>query len=158
MIDTEKINPLIKQKLYDCGWSENIQYDITETAAALQREGYQIFDYAEEILRSFLNTEIIFSLDELKTLHAKRSKCYGDVRFNVMDTASGMFDCYGAYHIFVNEKVYPIGFINDCIGLLAGESGRIYADTMPCPKVLGTDIIDFFNHILQFRFYMKIFS
>lgn len=156
MIATEKINPLIRQKLYDCGWNENIQYDITETVAALEQEGYQIFDCAEEILRSFLNTEIIFSLDELKALHAKRSKCYGDVRFDVMNMASGMYDCYGEYHILVHERAYPIGSINDCIGLLAGESGKIYADTVPCATVLGTDIIDFLNRIVQFRFYRRM--
>lgn len=89
-------------------------------------------------------------------MHANRSKCYGDVRFNVIDTASGMYECYGAYQALVNERTYPIGSINDCIGLLVGESGNIYAATAPCPKLLGTDIVDFLNHIVQFRFYKKI--
>jgi len=71
MINTDLINPVIKEKLYLCGWNENIRYDIVDAVGTLNKEGYHIFPYAEEVLRLFLNTEIIFDLKELKKIHAK---------------------------------------------------------------------------------------
>lgn len=153
MINVDQIEPIIKQKLYLCGWSETVNYNITETVEILHKEGYRIFPYAEEILHSFMNTEIVFGLNELKKLHAKRSKCYGEIRFNLLDTASGMYEYYGSLCSILNENVYPIGSINDCICLLAGESKRIFADVKPVPEVLGTDIVDFLNKIVAFKKY-----
>lgn len=151
MIDVNLIDPIIKQKLYLCGWNETINYNITDVVETLDKEGYHIFPYVEEILRSFLNTKIVFGLNELKKLHANRSKCYGEVRFNLLDTASGMYECYGSLSSILNENIYPIGSINDCICLLAGESKKIYADIKPVPEVLGIDIIDFLNKIVAYK-------
>ena len=66
MINVNLINSIIKRKLYLCGWNETINYDINDVVETLRKEGYCIFPYAEEILHLFLNTEIIFSLSELK--------------------------------------------------------------------------------------------
>lgn len=151
MIDVSLIDPIIKRKLYLCGWNETINYNITNIVETLNKEGYRIFPYAEEILHFFLNTEILFDLKELKKLHAKRNKCYGDVRFNLLDTASGMYDYYGSLSSILNEHVYPIGSINDCICILVGESKRIYADVKPFPEILGTDIVDFLNKIIAYK-------
>lgn len=151
MIDVNLINSIIKRKLYLCGWNETINYDINDVVETLRKEGYCIFPYAEEILHLFINTEIIFSLNELKKMHAKRSKCYGDIRFNLLDTASGMYEYYNSQSLCLNENVYPIGSINNCICLLVGESKRIYVDVKPIPIVLGADIIDFLNNIITYK-------
>ncbi|MCQ2602038.1 MAG: SUKH-3 domain-containing protein [Treponema sp.] len=151
MINTDLINPVIKEKLYLCGWNENIRYDIVDAVGTLNKEGYHIFPYAEEVLRLFLNTEIIFDLKELKKIHAKRSRCYGEIRFNLLDTASGMYDSYGYLSSILNENVYPIGSVNNCLCLLVGESKRIYIDIKPVPKILGIDIVDFLNNIIAYK-------
>lgn len=62
-----------------------------------------------------------------------------------------MYDSYGYLSSILNENVYPIGSVNNCLCLLVGESKRIYIDIKPVPKILGIDIVDFLNNIIAYK-------
>ncbi len=143
-MNLELIDQRIIDKLHDNNWNEN-KKDISLIIDIFNDEGLTIFNYAKEILTYFQGAIISFTFDELKQ-HGV-SNFYGDIQFDA-SLASGLSDFILDRSKFLQEDLYPIGFINGQMLLCVGRTKHIYTFSPLQPLILGENMIDFLNKIL----------
>lgn len=148
MLDFDLIDNRIISKLNNIGWRKDEAKDITPMCKEMENEGFIVFKYALDVLSHFQGVSISYSLEELKMLNVKPYNYYGAVRFDAI-MALGLYDFIESRMNYLQENLFPIGFINGQMLLCVGETERIYTFNPLEPIVLGENIIDFLNKILK---------
>lgn len=151
MLDVSRIDKNVLSKLYSAGWSE------TRTCGTLDEcvrqliadKGYDVFDYAYEIIKSFEGISISFSKTEIEQLEIV--SYYGDIEFSARDFGIDTVMEAEVYQHKYSEPVVPIGAINGQVILLVGESKIIYADIGSKCEIVGNDIEDFLNKCVKVK-------
>lgn len=148
MLNFDLIDKRIMNKLNEIGWQKDETKDITLMCIEMENEGFIPFKYASDILSYFQGVSISYSLEELKMLNVQPNNYYGSIQFDAL-MASGLYDFIENRINYLQENLFPIGFINGQLILCAGETERIYTFNPLEPIVLGENIIDFLNKILN---------
>ena len=148
MLNFDLIDKRIINKLHEIGWQKDKTQDIMPMCKKMKNEGFIPFKYALDILSHFQGVSISYSPDELKMLKVKANDYYGSIQFDAL-MASGLYDFVESRKNYLQENLYPIGFLNGQMILCAGETERIYTFNPLEPIVLGENIIDFLNKILK---------
>lgn len=148
MINFDFIDKRIINKLHDMGWQKDKTKDIMPMCKEMENEGFIPFKYALDILLHFQGVRISYSLEELKKLNVKADNYYGSIQFDAL-LESGLYDFIESRMNYLQENLFPIGFINGQMILCVGETERIYTFNPSEPIVLGENIIDFLNKILK---------
>ncbi len=129
-------------------WQKDKTKDITLMRKEMENEGFIPFKYALDILSHFQGISISYSYEELKMLNVKANNYYGNIQFDAL-MASGLYDFVESRMNYLQENLFPIGFLNGQLMLCVGETERIYTFNPLEPIVLGENIIDFLNKILK---------
>lgn len=129
-------------------WQKDKTKDITLMCKEMENEGFIPFKYALDILSHFQGVSISYSREELKMLNVKVNNYYGSIQFDAL-MASGLYDFVESRMNYLQENLFPIGFLNGQLMLCVGETERIYTFNPLEPIVLGENIIDFLNKILK---------
>ncbi|MCM1330146.1 MAG: SUKH-3 domain-containing protein [Ruminococcus sp.] len=145
MINIQKINKIMLDKLYSVGWTENRHTDKPlKYIDQMIRDGYTFFDYAYEIINNLEGIAFKFSNDERIKYGIKHY--YGDIEFSVEHYGYGLLFNPKSLKTEYLENVIPLGAICGQVILMVGESKKIYADIgIQGHDVVGTDIEDFLN-------------
>lgn len=149
MINIQRINKIMLNKLYYAGWTENRYTDKPlKFTDQMIRDGYVFFDYAYEIINNLDGIAFKFSNDERIKYGIKH--CYGDIEFSVKNYGHGLLLSPENLKAEYLENVIPFGAILGQVILMIGESKKIYADIgMQGHDIVGTDIEDFLNRCAQ---------
>ncbi|MBO5459454.1 MAG: SUKH-3 domain-containing protein [Lachnospira sp.] len=148
MLNFDLIDKRIISKLHDMDWQKDKTKDITLMCKEMENEGFIPFKYALDILSHFQGVSISYSREELKMLNVKVNNYYGSIQFDAL-MASGLYDFVESRMNYLQENLFPIGFLNGQLMLCVGETERIYTFNPLEPIVLGENIIDFLNKILK---------
>lgn len=149
MINIQKINKIMLDKLYSVGWTENRHTDKPlKYIDQMICDGYMFFDYAYEIINNVDGIAFKFSNDECITYGIKHY--YGDIEFSVENYGYELLLSPESLKKEYSENVIPFGAILGQTILMVGESKKIYADIgKQGYEIVGTDIEDFLNRCAQ---------
>lgn len=122
------------------GWKEGRIYDAEDWIDNLSAEGYQINEYSREILKELGN---IYIRENASNAHNGAT-----FDFNPFFAASGEFDRIEEFESASQDKLFPIGALQDYI-IYAGESQNIYLGDWSDFYLAGKNIEDFLNNMFK---------
>lgn len=149
LLNIQKINICMLNKLYSVGWNVNRHIDsvFKYINQMIRYEGYVFFEYAYAIITNLDGITLGFTKEELARY--KLTSYYGEIEFSISNYGVDIFEPIDLKTRFF-ENVVPFGAINGQIILLVGESQRIYADVGNAGyKIVGENIEDFLNRCVQ---------
>ncbi len=142
MININRLEKKVLETLETAGWNKNRCINIDNQMQVLKDEGYGLFEYASEIIKSF---DGIYISPE----RGKGIKSYiGDVEFDVVGSGSGEYDRLELIEKMSNESMFPLGMVFGQWFLYVGKSHRIYMSDANKLYLLGENIEDFLNNII----------
>lgn len=143
MINIEKLEKKVLEKLETSGWNKNRCVNIDKQMEILKKEGYVPFDYANEIIKSF---DGIYISPERE--YGVKSYI-GDVEFDVLGSGSGEYDRLELIEEESKEPMFPLGMVFGQWFLYVGRSHKIYMSDVNKLYLLGENIEEFLNNIIS---------
>lgn len=139
-MNMSKISKHTKEVLKKNGWYEGREYDISFWVSELEKEGYKLNEYAELILKELGNIYIRESSSEI----------YVSVTFdfNPYNSASGEYDRLEEFELASEDKMYPIGALQDYI-VYAGVSKKIYLGYWKDLYIAGNSVEEYLENIFM---------
>lgn len=122
------------------GWKEGRKYDAEDWIDKLSAEGYHINEYSRQILSELGN---IYIRENASEIHNGAT-----FDFNPFFAASGEFDRIEEFENACQDKLFPIGALQDYI-VYAGESQKIYLGDWSVFYIAGKSIEDFLNNMFK---------
>lgn len=142
MINIEKLEKKVIEKLESIGWNKTRCVNVESQMKILIEEGYVPFEYANEIIKSFDGLYI-------SPERENRVKSYiGDVEFDVLGSGSGEYDRLELVEELSKELMFPLGMVFGQWFLYVGRSHRIYMGDGNKLYLLGENIEEFLNNII----------
>lgn len=139
-MNLKELDAYVIKVLKKSGWKKNRRYAASEWIRKLSMEGYCINEYAEKILSELGNIYV----------RQKITKDYNSATFdfNPFFAASGEFDRIEEFENASQDKIFPIGSLQDYI-IYAGESKKIYLGCWNCLYLAGDNIEEFLNNMFK---------
>lgn len=142
MINTEKLEKKVIEKLESVGWNKSRCINIENKIEILVQEGYEPFEYANEIIKSFDGLYI-----SPERGHGVKSYI-GDIEFDVLGSGSGEYDRLELIEELSKESMFPLGMVFGQWFLYVGISCKIYMGDGDKLYLLGENIEEFLNSII----------
>lgn len=122
------------------GWYIGRQYDTTLWVKQLEDEGYAINEYALLVLQE-LGGIYIRERAEGKYVGAT-------LDFNPFDSASGEYDRLDEFEKASNDKLFPIGSLQDYI-VYAGFTQKIYLGDWAGLYLIGNSVEEYLENVFK---------
>lgn len=139
-MNVKELDEYVIKVLKKNGWNEDRKYDADEWIKKLSAEGYCINEYAKEILCELGNINVRENVTE-------EHNC-ATFDFNPFYAASGEFDRMEEFEIASQEKMFPIGALQDYI-MYASKSKKIYLGDWSSLYIAGDSIENFLNNMFK---------
>ena len=139
-MNTSKISEHTKEVLKKNGWYEGRVYDIAFWVSELEKEGYKLNEYAKLIL------------NELGDICVREpsSEIYVSATFdfNPYNSASGEYDRLEEFESASEDKIFPIGALQDSI-VYAGVSKKIYLGDWTGLYIAGNSVEEYLENVFK---------
>lgn len=137
-MNISKISKHTKEVLQKNGWYEGREYDIVFWVSELEKEGYKLNEYAELILKE---------LGDIYVWEPCNEKYEGATfDFNPFNSASGEYDRIEEFELVSDDKIFPIGALQDYI-VYAGVSKKIYLGDWKGLYMIGNSVEEYLENI-----------
>lgn len=144
-MDYDKLTEETVKQLKKNGWREDRKINVEEIFHLLKTEGYEKFDYVESLMKNLAG--LCFSPNKVRK---KEQPYLGDVEFDILGSASGEYDRLSKVNEKACEKCFPIGMVYGQCFVYIGESKKVYMLSGNEMYIIGLDIEDYLNNMLDF--------
>jgi len=139
LLNITQMNPFVIRILRKHGWYEERNYDISAWLQALSRDGYESFEYAEQILRSLGGIDI--------NVGGNKNHMSAQFDFNAM-CAIGLIGVQKKLEAIVKEPLFPLGEMVQAIAYV-GRSKNIYFGDGIDYYWIGSSIEEYLNNLFD---------
>ena len=139
LLNVTEIDPFVIRILRKHGWYEKRNYDISSWLKSLSRDGYESFDYAEQILKSLGDIDI----------NAGGNKNHKSAQFDFNPMcAIGRLEMQKKLETIVKEPLFPLGEMVQATAYV-GRSKNIYFGDGFDFYWIGSSIEDYLNNLFD---------
>ncbi len=150
-MDISKLNGKVADAMLNSGWDKNRKHYADEAIDCLVEMGFELNEYAEEILKELGGINFKFRENDV----TENRFFYCDIAFDPVSFAEN--DRIGPCYVFAKETMFPIGGMHDYT-VYAGESHKIYLADWKNIAIVGNDIEDFLNNMCDRNYVINEYS